>query len=275
MNAYADVTTLKSASFMNKSDTDEDAQLRKMLEMASRQIDKYCRRHFYTYEETRYYPGAGDTLMIPDDILSISSLKTDDDGDGTFENTFTTTDYTLFPLNGFPKLWVELSDNPDFSHFAAGIRKGVEVVGVFGYGDGLSATPFMDSGDTVQDDPLSSSATTLNVSSGGNFAIGQTLRIESEQAYITAISANALTIKRGMNGTTAASHAQDTAISIYEYPIDITQVCLITVMRAYERNKSRYQDMVAIPEMGTFALSKGIDPDVKSLLAGYVKLRFA
>ena len=63
---------------------------------------------------------------------------------------------------------------------------------------------------------MSSSATTLNVSDGTLFSIGQLIRIESEYLAITAISTNALTVVRAIRGSTAASHVQTTAIDIWK-----------------------------------------------------------
>ena len=62
----------------------------------------------------------------------------------------------------------------------------VQIVGQWGFWRHTS-----DSGDTVQDNPLSASATTLNVSDGANFVVGHTLLVESEQLYVTAIATNA------------------------------------------------------------------------------------
>ena len=224
MNAYADLTTLKSEAYLNipSTVTDFDTQLRKLLEQASRLLDKYCGRFFYCWEGARYYHGAEKKLFLPDDVLSITSLKLDFDGDGTFEETMESADYILHPLNGLPKLWLEINPTGDYGSFARGVKKGVEITGVFGYGDGWSATPYTDSGDSVQDSGgINASATSITVSNGANFSAGQTIRIDSEQIYILAVSDNALTVKRGVNGTTAASHDQGASIYIYEYPMPI------------------------------------------------------
>ena len=47
-NAYGDLTTLKSAAFLNTPDDGQDERLLGMLETASRWIDGYCDRHFFT-----------------------------------------------------------------------------------------------------------------------------------------------------------------------------------------------------------------------------------
>jgi hypothetical protein len=47
---------------------------------------------------------------------------------------------------------------------------------------------------------------------------GDTLLLETEQVYVLSISANNLTTQRGVNGTTAATHAGATPVSRYVYP---------------------------------------------------------
>ena len=274
MNSYSDLSMLKSASYLNiASVTDYDGPLLNLLIQASRLLDKWCGRFFFVRDDTRYYDGAGLKLFLPDDLLSITTLKTDEDGDGTYENTLATTDYFLYPLNEYPKIRIEINPNGNYGSFASGIQKGVQIVGSFGYGE--SATPYYDSGDSVQDSGgITATQTTITVASGARFAIGQTIKIELEQCYINSISTNTLTIKRGVNGTSGATHDKDKPIYIYEYPMPISQACLITTMRAFKRKDSSYQDIVGSPETGQIITSKGIDPDVAETIKQYRKLRY-
>jgi len=266
-NCYADLKTLKAR--LNIDLSNDDTQLITLLEAASRLIDKFCNRRFYVELRTWYFDGAA-MLTVPD-LLDVTTLKIDSDADGTPENTLVPTDYILYPLNYYPKQYVKISPYSNYAGFASGVASGVEIVALWGYGDGLSAAPYRDSGDAVQDNPLSNSATTLNVNDGEDFAIGQTLLIEDEQLYISAIATNALIVKRAQNGTTAASHVQDTTINIYQYPVDIVEACLIEAMRWFKRKDTAYQDVIAIPELGQISVYKGLDPDVKLILAAYRK----
>jgi hypothetical protein len=279
MNAYADLTTLKSGAYANLTLTTNDTYLRQLLEDASRLIDKYCMRHFYCWEGKKYYDGDDDKLFI-DDLLSVTTLKCDPGGDGTFENSYTAnTDYLLYPLNDYPKTRIDLGYSAAYSDFAKGIPRGIELDGVHGYGDGVSATPYIDSGVTVNTGGIDATTLThaLATGKGASFAIGQTIRIESEQLYITGISTDTLTFlgqpTRGRNGTTAAIHAAGKAIYIYQYPMPIVEACLITCMRAWKRKDSAFQDTVGIPDLGTVIAKKGLDPDVVERIAHYVKVR--
>jgi len=280
INAYASLTTLKSDAYLQiPLVTSYDTELRSLLEHASRLLDKYCDRFFYCLETTvalpQYYAGASRDFFLPDDILSITTLKTDEDGDGTFENTLVeNTDFFLYPLNTYPKIRAEINPNGSYGGFASGTKRGIEIVGVFGYGDGKSATPYYLSNDTVQDGAgMTLVQTTVTVADGTKFAEGQTIRIQLEQCYITSIAANVLTIIRAINGTVAATHALATVIYIYEYPMPIVQACLVTCMRAFKRSSSAFQDIVGSPETGQQLIYKGIDPDVKSIISQYRRIR--
>jgi len=159
-----------------------------------------------------------------------------------------------------------------YGGFAGGLDRAIEVDGVFGYGDGVSATARQDSLDDLANN-LVIAGSTATVSSGANFAIAQTIRIDSEQIYITGIATNTLTIERAKNGPAAAAHTANADVYIYEYPQPIVQACLIIAMRAYKRKDSAYQDVVGGGGLGTVITSKGIDPDVAETIRQYRKWR--
>src|SRR3990167_669719 len=118
MKAYATLTDIKSASFLNLSGTGYDTGLRKLLEESSDVIDKEVRFSFHPREETHYFDGVAARLLLRfDPLLSVSTVKTDEDGDGTFENTLAATDYHLIPYNRFPKTALTINPNGNYSYF--------------------------------------------------------------------------------------------------------------------------------------------------------------
>ena len=96
--------------------------------------------------------------------------------------------------------------------------------------------------------------------------MGQTVLIESEQLYVTAISTNDLTVVRGINGTTASTHADGTDISIYRYPETVAEACLIQASRLWKRKDARFAARSGLPQGDGL---RGLDPDVKQLLGPY------
>lgn len=134
-NGYASLADLKAADVLNFSNTDHDAVLEREIEAASRAIDEFCGRHFYQEAATRYYtPEHTDGIDI-DDIYSASiTLLTDTNGDGTFDYTWTATDYNLYPYNprtGRP--YTRIETTPVTSVGFPRVRKGVKLTASFGW----------------------------------------------------------------------------------------------------------------------------------------------
>ncbi len=118
-NAYADTADLMERLGIDTSDS-RQTQLANIVEVASRWVDAETGHRFYTVSETRYYTARHgmpqsyawelDTLERPggipmrveiDDVLSVTQLATDEDGDGVYERIWTaSTDYWLGPRNG-------------------------------------------------------------------------------------------------------------------------------------------------------------------------------
>jgi hypothetical protein len=98
-NGYCTLAEVKSA--LRISDAADDTLLENAIEGASRRIDGYTGRFFYQQSATiSMYTRDIYTVQLQDDLVSITTLKTDNNGDGTFETTWTTdTDYQLQPLN--------------------------------------------------------------------------------------------------------------------------------------------------------------------------------
>lgn len=236
MNCYASIADLKTA--LGVTSTTDDVVMRKIAEAASRMIDKFCGRYFYVQSATKYFNGAGIRLWIPD-LLSInaSGLKTDEDGDETYENTFATTDYFLYPFNTYPKTYIEISNVSDYSSFGGSVKKAVQIAGIWGYGDGISATPYIVD-TTLTAAIVSTTVTTCAVTAVTNLSPGQTILIDSEQMFIYSIATLTLTVERGVNGTTAALHNNASSLYIYQYPYDVWQACLDLSSAMYQnRNK--------------------------------------
>lgn len=117
-----------------------DSELENVIEAASRAIDAHCKRRIYAATETRYYsPVMYDWLEV-NDLLSVTTLKTDEDDDRTYENTWATTDYDLLPVNaaldGEPYTMIQITPDGDYT-FPCGVKT-VQIAGSFGY---ASTTP--------------------------------------------------------------------------------------------------------------------------------------
>lgn len=101
-NGYTDLSTFKA--YMGITVSTYDAQLESAVNAASRLIDGYCQRRFWLDSQVgtqTFVPQSLLELEIDDDIGSTSGfiLRTDASGDGTFETTWSASDYQLTPVN--------------------------------------------------------------------------------------------------------------------------------------------------------------------------------
>lgn len=98
VNAYCSLAEVKASLRIPTNDTVDDALLNTAINAASRQIDGICERRFYPETATRVFIPDSSILVDTDDIVSITTLKTNS-GDG-FTTTIPATEYQLEPLNG-------------------------------------------------------------------------------------------------------------------------------------------------------------------------------
>ena len=101
--AYADLDTLKSTAVLNLTGSAFDSRLLALLEDVSRWIDAHCNRHFYVLTASRRFDGDGGTQLGIPDLISVTTLASDEDQDRVFETTWSSSDYLLYPLNAEPQ----------------------------------------------------------------------------------------------------------------------------------------------------------------------------
>ncbi len=277
-NTYVSLDTLKSAGALNITGTGSDSRLRTLAENASRVVDRYCNRHFYVLVATRKFDGLGATSLLVPDLVSVDAngLKTDDDRDRTFETIWAAGDYLLLPSNADPatadnpqsRPYVEVAVDVEAgtkSDFPAGTQT-VQIAGEWGWWRHLKRAT--ETANAIADATTES----VTVSSRTDVEAGHTLLIDSEQVYVKSYAANTLTVSRGANGTTAASHSSGVAIDIYEYPGPVVEATIIQTSRLWRRKDGGFGATGGLPGSGPAAVSAGIDPDVALLLGQYRKL---
>ena len=226
--------------------TSDAGSIRRILEAASRRIDDYCGGGtFGPLTETRYYDiGSGgllnspqyQTMSITDDIKTSMSTPGVVPLDGWIVSPTTVTayggtdratsetlteghanDFFLMPYNSTPKTIMKL--NEDTTKGLSGGQQTLSILGAWGYtADTVSVT--------TSDAIGSTTATSASVTSAASLGPAQTILIDSEQLYVTAISGNTLTVERGVNGSTAATHSGGASLYRYDYPELVIQACL-------------------------------------------------
>ena len=102
-NGYATRNQVKAALRIGTADTIDDDLIDNCVGAASRLIDGYCNRRFWQTgtAEARVYQAEDSFYCSIDDIAGTAlTLKTSTQADGTFDLTWSRSDYQLEPLNG-------------------------------------------------------------------------------------------------------------------------------------------------------------------------------
>jgi hypothetical protein len=99
-NGYCSLAQVKAA--LRISDTTDDTLLEGAIEGASRMIDTYCARSFYSSgTATRVYAATSADFIDVDDFQSSTiTLETASSDYGVYDVTWASTDYQLEPPNG-------------------------------------------------------------------------------------------------------------------------------------------------------------------------------
>lgn len=226
-HTYASVNTFKDylrdqgSASAGGLGTANDALYLEWLEDASRSIDDYCRRTRESFPMSGFGPRLGtnrydhdgsDEVELGDDLLSLTSVTSAPSVGATPVTLTDETDFYKEPYDNPPYRCLALHSAATAVFYAC--RRGVSVTGTWGYSnETVASTTTVASGLAV-----SSSATTFTTSASPTISAGDTLLIDSEQLYVTALSGTTATVTRGANGTTAATHANSSAIATYRYP---------------------------------------------------------
>lgn len=98
-NGYASLAETKAA--LRISDAIDDTLLEMAIESASRLIDGYASRNFYSSgTATRYYVADNEFVVQVDDLANGTvTVRSSEQGNGLFDVTWDTDDYQLEPLN--------------------------------------------------------------------------------------------------------------------------------------------------------------------------------
>jgi len=135
--SYATLAQFKAA--VGITDSTDDTALQNVLDATDTLIDLYCDRKtgFGQATETRFYTAEAYDFVLTDDLVSVTTLTTDDLENGTYSTTWTAvTDFQLTPknysLDGLPFTGISRS-NAFTKNFPKNIFLGVKVVGVFGF----------------------------------------------------------------------------------------------------------------------------------------------
>lgn len=270
LNIYSSPARVKQA--LDIGDTLDDADILAALQTVSREIDRYCGRRFYVELATRYYGAAGESYLRVDDLLAVTTLKTDPDGARTYPDVWATPDYDLDPPNALlespPEPYTRLYVGPLGSYSFGRARRSIQVTGKWGYYEVLETVA------ATSAEVLDASETGVDVTSGTAFNVGETILIDSEQMYVSAIATNTLTVTRGVNGTAAATHITASVVQRYTYPV-IGEACTQQAILAFRNTPNPTGEIggnEAFTQSFQRSIQSGLHPFVRASLSTFRRL---
>ncbi len=291
IHSYATLAQVKSDVITGQ--TADDELYLQALYWATARIDELVEYPFVPMSETRWFDATRDNISRDGELslyyplLSITSVK-DLNGataltawDGTSSGLATAT-YIPEPYGTSP-YW-------SIQRMASGVsavwsqtysRKAIAVEGVWGYHSDY-ANAWLTAVDTVADaGGLDASVTTVTVTdANANNAIGLAtrlsegalIRINSEWMQVVDVSSNALTVIRGVRGTTASTHDNGDNVDVFQVDPNINRACVRIVTYLEERRGRR--DEVSLDNFGIrVQLPNDLAREVTNILSMFPRRR--
>jgi hypothetical protein len=243
--------TLDDAKRELKAETAlDDAKLRRFIQQVSARIDSTMnlpkkRPYFAPYIEQRTFPLTTDristafnTFLLRMPILDVTAVVK--------QTTALTSATELYTLDNEVATMLWLSNSAyDWYPTQSTLKQQLYVTGIWGYHDDYDNA--WESVDTVQDvGGINASVTSITVADADGadldgftprFSPGHMLQIGTEWLDVTAVNTttNVLTVRRGVNGSTAAAHTNGAAIATFRVDERIRRVTARQAALLYTR----------------------------------------
>ncbi|MBN4064346.1 hypothetical protein JYU04_01270 [Dehalococcoides mccartyi] len=271
-NTYIGIDDLKSR--MGISGTSNDAVLWSTLHAVSRAIDRFCNRHFYVIESVRIFDVDNAAVVAIPDLIVVTEILEDRDGDRVFETTRSVAEYALYPVNAAPEsAWgrpfVEIRSDLGLGvdEFSVG-RSRLSIEGHWGY-----RFHTVDTGSVVSTGGgISSTVTVVPVDAANEIQAGMTIVAEGEQMFVRSVTGTNLSVRRGVNGSTASTHADTTAISMVAVPAEVSEATALLTSRYWKSKDATSIGIAGTTGFGAIRVRAGFDIEIEQLLGSIRKL---
>lgn len=250
-----------------------NARKLEILNEVSRLIDARCHRGtgFGPWFGTKRYDGDGtDTLWLRADIDDLDTLTI---APGTLETPVSAvveTDFFLAGIGGYdpPYRKVILHGDGAPTVFAKG-RRTIVATGTWTY-------PYVTRPLTVTTaEVLDTTEVEVDVSGLTGLSQGMTILVDSEQMYVTATTdstTDSITVERGVNGTTAATHITASPIHRYVYDSSVHTCALRLAEKRWKARDAGGDGSDGGGDVGTVSLREGEDTIIRRMLGATVML---
>lgn len=175
-------------------------------------------------------------------------------------------DCTLLPTGDTPATAIQ-RETGSWNEYTGTRKNAIQITGYWGYhpeySDAFTTLTALNGG-------INSSVTTVTVDNGAVLSPGMMLRIVTDDTpefmRVLSIATHVATVKRGINGTTAAAHLDNTEVEVYEPMAQVASK--VARQAAYiVHRRGAFEDKRIIPESGvSIQYSWDLLPDVQSVI---------
>lgn len=273
--AYCGVETLRRAT--GYQDASRDSVILQHLLGASRDFDRDTLRRFFPYTGMNAYRwpplhiSASWEQWTEEDLLSVSLVQVAAAGIGAVPVTLT--HYYLEPQFAGPpynRLEVDLS-SADVFQSGPTPQRSLQITGQWGYTSTTRAAG------TLGAAIASPSATTITISDDTLIDQGDVLLIDSEALFVDAPRNGplTLTVQRGVNGTTAATHLNGAPIAKYVAPADVQRVVRADAILSFQQDLASWGRVIGAGDLAVEAQGKAMQTMRQRVVSHYRRARTA
>ena len=256
MMEYTTVDAVRSRYLSSDSNV-RDEILLDLIRSTSREIEAICNRRFYPRIAARTYDTPSRDrryITLDDDLLELSSATNGDD------TAWSASDYKLYPLNESVKSEFHLlhsATQPFIASSAGDMEGAISLAGTWGY------TRDYPSAWAVTAATITTTITTPQPTAAVTPSIvnaGELLRFGGEYVYAasvtTSTAADTLALTRGVNGSTAATHAAGEEVERWVTE-EVEMICRVAVAAYFRLRINPVGESVQIGE-ASFSTPKDV-----------------
>jgi hypothetical protein len=287
-NLYTSLDKVRNYLSLASQQTTDDNNLKQYIWNASRDIDDYCKRRFYPERKTRRYDYPENSQLlrfVDDELLEVYGLS---DLNGASEiDTGAYWPRQGRDWNETPYDRIELNSNVGSTlNFTGTPQRAIHLDGVWGHRTNYDNDGWINSGASLTA-TMTATTTMASVSgSAGRNTDGYSPRMWTEQLWkvddeymhvVKSESASRVRVIRGVNGTTATSHASAVTVETWKPEPDIEFCARELAAFEYMRSTTPLTGRITTFGGGITSVeqpfTQGIPPNVQARLRRFIKHR--